>query len=511
MFLPPLVWVWFRLIDHLRVEWSLNPQYGYGYAVPFLSAFMIYRALKSAPSQIPIPAFCCRKSWLLIPLALCWFPTRLIQEANPEWRLVSWALAIEAIGITLLLAARARSIDSPLPRLLLFPLLFFLVAVPWPTVIEQPVIQGLARANTAITVEAVNLLGIPALQHGNVIEVPGGTVGIDDACSGIRSFQTSLMLALFFGEVFVLSIARRAICVAAGFALAFSFNIVRSTLLTWVGAHHGTAAIATWHDPAGVGILLACFICLALLAKALGTKRENPPQSTAANPFTLSALNHPPPAAFGLGLCAWFLCAELGTEFWYRAHESRLPAPVTWTIAPPRENPTLRELPLSEKTHQLLRCDGAINAAWQTEAGKRCQAIFLRWRPGRVAVHLARSHTPGVCLPSGGRTLGSESDLKLIPVNGLNLPFRSYTAQDDTGPMHVFYCLWEDRSPIQAFDTMALSYKNRLEPVLAGRRNSGQRSLELALWGCEDSQQAETEFRRQLTSLIRPEPVAGNR
>ena len=35
-------------------------------------------------------------------LAFLFLPTRLVQEANPEWRLVSWALAIEVIGLTLL-------------------------------------------------------------------------------------------------------------------------------------------------------------------------------------------------------------------------------------------------------------------------------------------------------------------------------------------------------------------------------------------------------------------------
>ena len=36
-------------------------------------------------------------------LCFLYLPTRLIQEANPEWRLVSWALALEVVAITLLL------------------------------------------------------------------------------------------------------------------------------------------------------------------------------------------------------------------------------------------------------------------------------------------------------------------------------------------------------------------------------------------------------------------------
>src|SRR5208283_4423283 len=64
----------------------------------------------------------------------------------------------------------------------IFPICFFLVAVPWPSVIESPLIQWLTRADTRATVELVSWLGIPALPHGNVIEVATGVVGISDAC-----------------------------------------------------------------------------------------------------------------------------------------------------------------------------------------------------------------------------------------------------------------------------------------------------------------------------------------
>jgi exosortase/archaeosortase family protein len=55
---------------------------------------------------------------------------------------------------------------------------------------------------------------------------------------------------------------RRVVCVFAGFALSFLFNLARMSLLVWVAARKGVAAIASWHDPAGVTILVACFFCL---------------------------------------------------------------------------------------------------------------------------------------------------------------------------------------------------------------------------------------------------------
>jgi len=379
----PLAWLWFRLVDHLRVEWAVNPQYAYGWAVPFLCLYLLWRnaeklkaemlkssegqaesrkqkaeegprdyettrprttdygtmhykttdhgprttdyASRTTPHSSPF-SFSAFQLFSVSLLAFLYLPTRLIQEANPEWRLVSWALALEVIGITLLLlrstedggwgteggGGKAETLKAEMlksegrrtegggrgtegggrktedggrgteggARFTLhasrftFPLLFFLVAVPWPTFIEGPLVQGLMRANVGVTTELLGALGVPAAPHGNVIEVATGMVGVDDACSGIRSFQATLMISLFFGELYGLTAMRRVLCVLADFSLSFLFNVARTTLLTWVAAHKGTAAIASWHDPAGVTILVACFLCLWLIARGLRGKAE---------------------------------------------------------------------------------------------------------------------------------------------------------------------------------------------------------------------------------------------
>ena len=216
----PLAWLWCVLINDLRVEWTGNPQYSYGWAVPFLCAFLTWQRIQKAESrkQKAEMNFSFRLSKVqLFTLALCaalYAPTRLVQEANPGWRLVSWALAIEVVGLTLLFLHFSGSTVQRLNismRVLIFPICFFLVAVPWPSFIEQPLIQGLTRADTNVTAELLGWLGIPAIPHGNVIEVAAGVVGIDEACSGIRSFQATLMIALFLGELYALNAARRSL------------------------------------------------------------------------------------------------------------------------------------------------------------------------------------------------------------------------------------------------------------------------------------------------------------
>jgi len=568
-----LVFLWFTLISQLGAEWSVNPQYAYGWAVPFLSLYLLIRRIRrndairlhdQETTGIPddrgsrgrlsvvsgqwsvVSSQWSVVSWSLLILgSLLYLPTRLVQEANPEWRLVSWALAFEVIGITLALACLfiqasrdsrftfppkafgvhasrvTHHVSRIAPSSLLFPLFFFLVSVPWPTLIETPVIQWLARANASSTIEILGFLGLPALQHGNLIEVGTGVVGIDEACSGIRSVQATLMLSLFFGEFYSLPVLRRFICALAGFGLSFLFNIGRTTLLTLIAARKGMNAIDQWHDPAGATILVGCFICLWLVAKVQSPKskvqspevfRDSPsgPISEQETPTThhTSRVTYPP-KAFGVHvslitscLALWLALAEIGTELWYRVHESRLPAPVCWEVNLPRENPGFRLLPPSQTSKQFLHYDNAINDSWKETDHSSWQAIFLRWKPGRIAVHLARNHTPEICLAASGRRVLSQSSGHVFSACGLRLPFNIYRVKDEAGPFYVFYCLWDDRSENQAANALELSYSSRLGPVLEGRRNSGQRSLEVAVWGINDEARAEAAFERQLQRLI---------
>jgi exosortase len=552
LWLLPLAWLWFVLINDLRVEWTVNPQYSYGWAVPFLCAFLIWQRIQRSAVSGQQSVVSSRRvesgvsvgrrfqpsafslQLLFVLLAFLYAPTRLIEEANPGWRLVSWALAIEVVGVTLLaayLAVTVRSAECGMRSVppsslsafqrfsvsdFVFPVCFFFVAVPWPSHVEMPLIQGLTRVDTSAAAELLGWLGIPAVPHGNVIEVATGMVGIDEACSGIRSFQATLMISLFLGEFYSLGASRRVLCVLAGFALSFLFNLARMSLLVWVAARKGVAAIASWHDPAGVTILVACFFSLwgmGVLLKGKERGARSKEQGEIETEHRTSNIEHPTSkeqksdvsiSAFqfsAFALCIWILLTEFSVEAWYRSHEARVPAAAQWTVAWPVDNPSFKELPLADRTRQILRYDEGRSASWQ-EDNLTWQAVFLRWKPGRTAIHLAQNHTPEVCMTAAGYTLNAISPQEWFEVNGLRMPFLAYQVTDTPQPSFVFYCLWDDRAGAQGFETMSLTYGNRLAPVLAGMRNPGQRSLEIAVAGPDNAAEAGAAARAELEKLI---------
>ncbi len=142
--------LWCALVRHLSIEWRLNPQYSYAWAVPVLCLWVAWaesRRLRTEGHESARPAG--RSGWevgAVVLLGLAYIPTRVIEEANPDWRLVSWLFAAEVIALTLLLGSIAFSV-RPSPA----PVLLFFTAVPWPTCVERPLIQGLsARSPCAL-------------------------------------------------------------------------------------------------------------------------------------------------------------------------------------------------------------------------------------------------------------------------------------------------------------------------------------------------------------------------
>src|SRR3954470_19992004 len=85
--------VWLELASRLRFEWSINPQYGYGWAVPLVAAYVFWRRWENAPAP-SVPRWRVLFGAIIIFMAVLLAPIRLVQEANPDWRLLSWSMAI---------------------------------------------------------------------------------------------------------------------------------------------------------------------------------------------------------------------------------------------------------------------------------------------------------------------------------------------------------------------------------------------------------------------------------
>ncbi len=360
--------VWAGLWNQLRVDWTINDQYQYGWFVPPLALALL--ALRWMDRPAPRPGRLTAPGvWIVAGLAglalFCLLPLRLIEVPNPDWRLIFWVHAGILTALSLGLAAWCGG--WPWVRHFAFPVGFLLLAVPWPSGLEQDIVQGLMRGVAAIAAELMNVMAIPAEAQGNLIRVRGQLVGVDEACSGIRSLQTMLMGGCLLGELSRLSVPRRFALLGGGLLVAMVANIFRSSLLVWLAAEHGVATLEKYHDLAGISVLLIVFGGLlwinARLARGPRPAAPLPDEAPAVPP--LAAL---PPSAFRPPPSCWRWCAGS------RASRS---APRPGTVrARLRRNPACR---VGRSCHRTARPGSRPSAS--TTGPRACCVLIAAFPP----------------------------------------------------------------------------------------------------------------------------------
>jgi len=404
--------LWLVLVADLSRHWTTNPEYSFGWFVPVLCAYLfLIRWRTRPPAELPRST---AAKWIFCTAGIALLPTWLIAQPNPDWRLISWLLAFEVVALSLcaIYFAGGRSWLGHFA----FSVCFILASVPWPAPVENSVIQGLTGAVTALSVAALNLFQIWAVQHGNLVEVKTGLVGIDEACSGIRSLQATLMLSLFFGELHRATMLRRVVLILGGMLIAFFCNIGRTFSLITVAAKDGIDAMTNWHDPLGVTVLAICFLFVWLLARlVLGSVPKIAPPSDAS---ALSSI----PRKWLLGLGAWLLFTVVGTEVWYRSHETR--ENLRWSFVWPVHEREFAEVTFSKADADTLGFDQARGATWANDDGSRWIAYFFNWAEGSPYSRIhARMHRPENCLPAAGYKLLEDGGTITVKAKNLLIGF----------------------------------------------------------------------------------------
>ncbi len=480
---------WLLLVNHLRVFWTLAPDYEYGWAVlPLIVYFVFRRWTSSSATNIHSQgaAFVAMASAFLI------LPVWWVCIAVPDWSLINYTLAALVIFYTLALTARQTSWLAA--RNLLFPLAFILCAVPWPQRAENAVIQALTQGVAALSVEALQWLGIGAVRQGNLVSLGIGTIGISDACSGIRSLQAMLVAGLTIGEIYWLTVPRRLALLAISFALALALNLLRNITLVWIAYRHGIAALEQMHDPAGWLILLISLPPIFLLARRWRTVREELTEG-------IWVRIRPLPLGAAAALAAWFCLVIAGVEAWYRVHEQGATKGTRLQIHWPAGEKGFRTGALDDRTRDLLLCSSAQIGTWLDSSNARWQLSAMNWEPGKTSAQSARVHRPEVCFQASGAEFVADMPAETIPISGGAIRFEPMEFRRESGPVFLFYYLHEgsNRDDLRDyFQTRA----DRLQHALRGQRNLGQQAIELSASGFQDYPSALEALKKMAPSLF---------
>lgn len=251
LFFPLLVGIYWSILPGLVSDWWNDSNYSHGFLVPFFSGFWVWQKRETLTGITP------RGNWFGLPILLGGIGMLVLGDIGAEDFLTRSSFIVILAGLILF------HLGTRVLQVLLFPLAFLLFMVPLPTILFNAVafpLQGLAARNATW---ALDLLGIPALRDGNVIHLSHISLGVTEACSGIRSLVSLLALAVGWAY---LSLPRGwgrllLICSAVPITIVANAGRVVATGLIgqWLGA---TYAQGFFHLFSGWIIFLVAFACL---------------------------------------------------------------------------------------------------------------------------------------------------------------------------------------------------------------------------------------------------------
>lgn len=262
--------------------WVKNEDYSFGFLVPFFVGYVLchrwpvirsylFRGVKpdqsptSGPSSVSSPAGTRALEWLAVVgflASLSLFAIgMMIRMATGPQNPASLAIALSFSGLLLssvfiftkeTVDGKPMSLKARLSVTLLFvfPALIWLLSAPMVAVLDNKIRVFLMNKVTVVVFGVFDFLGYELERQGNVLILPEGSVGVEEACSGIRSLTGCLFAGSFFGAVFLKQFWKKALMVFLAMCLAVLMNLIRSMFLTIWSYHYGPNAIdAEWSLP----------------------------------------------------------------------------------------------------------------------------------------------------------------------------------------------------------------------------------------------------------------------
>lgn len=221
------------IAETYRICWN-NEDYSHGLLLPFISAYLLWQTAQSRKkftSAHPVaPGF----SFLGFVLLLIGLILLFLGEIS-DLLFFGWAGFFPALLGSLLLLFGHRSVSPYAGALLLN-----FMAKPLPDSVVPKLFFPLQVFAAKVSAETLDLLQVPVYLKGNVIEIPGMQLMVEEACSGMRSLMALLTVAIIvllslevprFAKLFIFLLA---------VAIAISLNVVRVA---------STGVLAHFYDP----------------------------------------------------------------------------------------------------------------------------------------------------------------------------------------------------------------------------------------------------------------------
>jgi len=243
--------LYWPILRDLARQWWDDANYQHGFLVPLFSAFLVWRRREQVQSITP------DGTWVGLLVLLAGIAALLAGDIGAENFFMRSSLIIVLAGLVLL------HLGQKMFRAVLFPLGFLFFMIPLPAIFFYALtfpLQNLAARQAAW---ALDLLGVPVLLDGNVIHLSQISLGVTEACSGIRSLISLVAGAVAWAYLMLPMGWLTVLFVVSAVPITVFANAARVVATGLIGQWFGVEyASGFFHEFAGWVVYLFAFACL---------------------------------------------------------------------------------------------------------------------------------------------------------------------------------------------------------------------------------------------------------
>ena len=300
--------------------------------------------------------------------------------------------------------------------IILAPALGFLAfAIPLPESLILPVTSRLQELVSLGSAALLRSFGLEVFREGNILHLPSLTLGVGEACSGMRSLATFLATAFACAFLLQLTRLRTVLLLAAAPLSAVLANILRISLTAGLATTIGPAWLeGTRHELLGLATVLIGGAFILVAAMHL---KGPPSHSPATGSVPLADLHTLLPASPRIPLLiSSVLLGAAGLMLYTTLHYAHLPRPQAPAMAPSLNLSTfprtlgpfqaLRDASLLPVELEILRPTDHLVRQYADASGTPVELTVLYWAPHRTrpgAPWVPRApHSPSDCMQACG-------------------------------------------------------------------------------------------------------------
>ena len=244
-----VIWLYAGVVPGVVRQWADDEDYSHGFFVLPLAAYFLWERRHQLRDAAPRPS--ALGLMVLAGSLLCF----VAGQFGSELFLTRVSLIGVVAGLVLFLCGWRHL------RLAAFPLAFLLLMIPLPEIIFNRITFPLQMLASQVGETMIAATGVPVMREGNVLLLPNRTLEVAEACSGIRSLMSLVMLALVLGYFTERRTWVRAAIALAAVPIAVVANAIRVA---------GTGVASYWISPAAADGFFHTFSGWLMFIVALG-------------------------------------------------------------------------------------------------------------------------------------------------------------------------------------------------------------------------------------------------